>query len=66
MRVCIVPNDIELRNQLSNSLIVIWTIKKADDTEADVCAKQDLMDKHYDLDSLNFEEFDYTPTEESA
>ncbi len=65
MRVCIVPNDIELRNQLSNSLIVIWTVKRESD-EVDVCSKQDLIDKHYDLESLDLEEFDYTPTEESA
>ena len=65
MRVCIVPNDIELRNQLSNSLIVIWTVKREDE-EVDVCSRQDLIDKHYDLESLDLEEFDYTPTEESA
>jgi len=65
MRVCIVPNDIELRNQLSNSLIVIWTVKRESD-EVDVCSKQDLIDKHYDLESLDLEEFDYTPTEEPA
>lgn len=65
MRVCIVPNDIELRNQLSNSLIVIWTVKRESD-EVDVCSKQDLIDKGYDLGLLNLEEFDYTPTEEPA
>ena len=65
MRVCIVPNDIELRNQLSGSLIVICTVKREDE-EVDVCSKQDLIDKGYDLGLLNLEEFDYTPTEEPA
>lgn len=61
MRVCIVPNDIELRNQLSNSLIVIWTIK-TDDNEIDVCAKEDLINKGF---NLGLEELDYEPPEES-
>lgn len=60
MRVCIVPNDIELRNQLSGSLIVIFTVKREDE-EVDVCSKQDLVNKGF---HLNLEEFDYEPEEE--
>ena len=61
MHVCIVPQDIQLRNELSNALIVVWTIK-LDNNEIDVCAKEDLINKGFNLD---LEELDYEPPEES-
>ncbi len=61
MHVCIVPQDIQLRNELSNALIVIWTIK-TDDNEIDVCVKEDLINKGF---NLGLEELDYEPPEES-
>jgi len=60
MHVCIVPQDIQLRNELSNAVIVIWTVK-VNGKYVDVCSKQDLVNKGF---HLNLEEFDYEPEEE--
>ena len=58
MRVCKVPQDELLRTQLSDLIVVIWTIR-LDDNEIDVCQENDIIDRGLDLE---LECFDYEPT----